>query len=296
MAFNCYKFPQSRDYHNKFAHADPDLEDYPRSAGVWILASYINHSCLPNIERAFIGDMIVIRAAQNLAAGSELTHSYISILSGLEERQNGLKIYGFQCDCRRCQIDKNTPLACRLKRDQIINDLETENSKLAMINSKVVLDKIERLLDEFDATYTLPPPQIPRTEVYMELYIAILNLRRWDRSAEVVTMVHRLLNFSGYHVRISKTRFRITYWGSVNDFTVIGLAYMWEAYGKVNPLLCDDVEEALKTAYEVEVGERSSFEGVYGDLRPTRKDGSVTATPRAVTILDYRSRETRATH
>lgn len=240
---------------------------------MWILASYINHSCLPNVERAFIGDMIVIRAAQDLAAGSELTHSYVSILDGYEERQNGLKTYGFRCDCRRCQIDKKTPLACREKRRQLINHLEVENGKLAMVNSKIALREIEKLLDEFDATFTLPASQMPRTEAYMELFISILNLHRWELSAEVVTMVRRLLSFSGFHVRISKTRFRITHWGSVNDFTVIGLAYIWEAYGTVNPLLCDDVEEALRRAYEVEVGEGTSFEDVYGKLRPAaRKD------------------------
>lgn len=225
--------------------------------------------------------MIVIRAAQDLAAGSELTHSYISILGGYEERQNSLKGYGFQCDCRRCQIDKITPLACHEKRCQLLVDLEVENSKLAMINSKVVLKKIETLFDQFDATFALPASQIPRTEVYMELYISVLNLHRWGLSAEVITMVRRLLTFSGFHVRISKTRFRITHWGSLNDFTVIGLAYMWKAYGTVNPLLCDDVEEALKIAYEVEVGERTSFEDVHGRLRPTRKNISTTDTPGA---------------
>lgn len=138
-----------------------------------------------------------------------------------------------------------------------------------MINSKAALRGIERLLDEFDATFTLPASQLPRTEVYMELYIAILNLHRWDLSAEVVSMVHRLLKFSGFCVRISKTGFRVRRWGSVNDFTVVGLAYMWKAYGTVNLLLCDDVEEVLKMAYLVEVGEETSFEGVYGELRPT---------------------------
>lgn len=229
--------------------------------------------------------MIVIRAAQDLAAGSELTHSYISILGGYGERQVSLKSYGFECDCRRCQMDKNTPLACHEKRCQLISDLEVQNGKLAMINSEAVLREIEKLLDEFDATFTLPASQLPRTEAYMELYISILNLHRWDLSADVVSMVHRLLTFSGFRVRISKTRFRVTHWGSVNDFTVVGLAYMWKAYGKVNPLLCDDVEEALKMAYMVEVGEGSSFEDVYGELRPAPKENFATIVPRASSAI-----------
>lgn len=274
VGFNCYKFSQSRDYHNRFSHGDIDLLSYPSSAGVWISASYINHSCIPNVERAFIGDMIVIRAAQNLAAGSELTHNYVSVLDGYEERQNALANYGFRCDCRRCQIERETPIACRQKRCQLMNDLEMENVTLAMSSLTIVLKEIERLLDQFDATFTHPASQIPRTEAFIELYITILNLHRWNRSAEVVTMVHRLLTFSGFHVDISKTRFRITQWGPVTGFMVIGLAYMWKAYGTVNPSLCDDVEEALKLAYKIEVGEGTSFEDVYGELRPLCKDNS----------------------
>lgn len=222
--------------------------------------------------------MILIRAAQNLSAGSELTHSYINILGTHKERQDGLKDYGFRCHCRRCQNDQNTSWADQEKRCQLLSDLEVENSKLATMNPKSVLKTIENLLDQFDATFTVPASQIPRMQVYMELYISILNLHRWDLSAEVVTMVRKLLIFSGFHVRINQTRFRITRWGSVNDFTVVGLAYMWKAYSTVNPLLCDDVEEALKLAYEIEMGERSSFEDVYGELRPTRTETSTRTT------------------
>lgn len=48
---------------------------------------------------------------------------------------------------------------------------------------------------------------------------------------------------------------------------------MWNAYGKINPALGDDVEECAKVAYEILVGERESFEDAYGGVRPERVEG-----------------------
>jgi SET domain-containing protein len=42
------------------------------SCGVWPLASYINHSCFSNVRRSFIGDMMIVRATQDLRANTEL--------------------------------------------------------------------------------------------------------------------------------------------------------------------------------------------------------------------------------
>lgn len=264
---NCYKFFQSRDFHRRFARAEPDLLDQDKSAGIWINASYINHSCLPNIETAFIGDMMIIRAAKDLDAGSELTYSYTGLLGSYEERQSGLKDYGFQCTCARCLSDKKLRPDCRDVRAQILNSLELENRKLAMSKGGTTLGRLEKLLDDFDSTYTTPASNIPRPEIYMELFISIRNLDSWEMFSEVVTLVFRLLVVSGFDLRIGKNRFRVMQWGSVSDLTVTSLAYMWKAYGTVNPALCHEVEEVLKTAYEIVVGERWSFEGVYGELR-----------------------------
>lgn len=270
---NCYKFVQSRDFHRRLARAEPDLLDQHKSAGIWINASYINHSCLPNIQTSFIGDMMIIRAAKDLDAGSELTTSYTSLLGTYDERQSGLEHYGFQCTCNRCLSDQKIHPDCRDVRAQILNSLALENRKLSISKGGTTLGRIEKLLDDFDSSYTIPASNIPRPEIYMELFISIRNFDSWEMFAEVVTLVCRLLVVSGFDVRIGKKRFRVMRWGSVSDLAVISLAYMWKAYGTVNPALCHEVEGVLKTAYEIVVGERWSFEGVYGELRTIYKLG-----------------------
>merc|ERR1719161_2264405 len=40
--------------------------------GLWLKGSLMNHSCCPNVQRTFVGDMMVCRAAKPLKAGTEL--------------------------------------------------------------------------------------------------------------------------------------------------------------------------------------------------------------------------------
>lgn len=52
--------------------ADGAQHQPPEASGVWILASYINHSCLGNCCRSFIGAMQIVRATEDLPPGTEL--------------------------------------------------------------------------------------------------------------------------------------------------------------------------------------------------------------------------------
>lgn len=243
---------------------------------------------MTNVERSFLGDMIIIRAAQDMAAGSELMHSYVGVFDVYEERQNKLKSFGFQCICRRCENEHATLLASREKRKKILNKLEAENCRFAGSNAKNPRKTIEKFLDDLDTTYDVPPSLASRMEIAIEIFISCMNFHGWGMDTEVIIMGRRLLLASGFHMRISKTRFRITHWGTMDDFLVIGLAFMRNAYETVNPALCDQVEEVLKTAYEIVVGERSSFEEVYSifTFRPNRKDATTSLTMKAPPIVE----------
>lgn len=37
--------------------------------GLWVIPGMINHSCLPNVTRTFVGDVVFVRAACGLPAG-----------------------------------------------------------------------------------------------------------------------------------------------------------------------------------------------------------------------------------
>jgi tetratricopeptide (TPR) repeat protein len=74
------------------------------SAGLWTKAARINHSCVPNTDKEFIGDMILIRAKRPIAAGEELLLSYIDETSSYRARQEALACtWGFECHCGLCK-------------------------------------------------------------------------------------------------------------------------------------------------------------------------------------------------
>ncbi len=123
--YNAFGFPISAyQYHWKSGHTPDDLKDEESgSIGVWIRASYINHSCAPLVRRTFIGDMMIFRAQADIPADTELKFGYISCLEGYEDRQKMLKKWGFQCECQVCLAEKDISHKKVKKRAKIIGEI-----------------------------------------------------------------------------------------------------------------------------------------------------------------------------
>lgn len=92
-------------------HGSPDGKgDY---VGVWPLLSMLNHSCMPNVERFFVGDVVLLRANRPLCQGAELLDVYTSNFRPRHVRQAALQThYGFSCDCFRCQFENEVLPDC----------------------------------------------------------------------------------------------------------------------------------------------------------------------------------------
>lgn len=70
--------------------------------GVWLQASMLNHSCVPNALYGFLGNVLVIRLARNVGQGEEICIAYCSCHDSLEERTAKLQRRGFECKCELC--------------------------------------------------------------------------------------------------------------------------------------------------------------------------------------------------
>ena len=81
----------------------PDSEHERSSAGIRITASYINHACVANANRAFIGDLMIVRAAKDIAKDEELTIQYRVPEADVSQLQSILESgWGFKCTCLLC--------------------------------------------------------------------------------------------------------------------------------------------------------------------------------------------------
>ncbi|ESQ34307.1 hypothetical protein EUTSA_v10007288mg [Eutrema salsugineum] len=74
--------------------------------GLWTLASFINHSCLPNARRLHVGEYAIVHASRDIKAGEEITSAYFDVLSSpLEKRKEMAESWGFCCGCSRCKFE-----------------------------------------------------------------------------------------------------------------------------------------------------------------------------------------------
>ncbi|KAE9379406.1 SET domain-containing protein [Stipitochalara longipes BDJ] len=144
------------------------------SAGLWIVASYINHSCLPNSEKEYIGDLMVLRASQPIAAGEEITHAY-DMSSDYDARTEALmRTWGFRCDCKMCVAEKGDSAAVRKKRREL--ELETNALVERGERGRLNIAKAKRLLRDIEGTFDEERyKDLPRT--------ALMRIQKWIAQA-----------------------------------------------------------------------------------------------------------------
>ena len=75
-------------------------------AELYINASKMNHSCIPNAERIENEDELEIRATSNISEGQEITTTYIDPMKNFNERREICHKYGFVCSCDLCQYEE----------------------------------------------------------------------------------------------------------------------------------------------------------------------------------------------
>ncbi|KAK6921999.1 LOW QUALITY PROTEIN: SET domain [Dillenia turbinata] len=73
--------------------------------GLWVLASFINHSCVPNARRIHIRNHVIVLASRDVKAGEDITFAYFDVLSPLNKRREMSMNWGFSCACKRCKFE-----------------------------------------------------------------------------------------------------------------------------------------------------------------------------------------------
>jgi hypothetical protein len=70
---------------------------------------------------------MMIRTLIDLKKGDEVTVKYLSSMDTYEKRHHICeKIWGFQCDCRLCELDRQEPPELAKERQELVNKYEDE--------------------------------------------------------------------------------------------------------------------------------------------------------------------------
>ncbi|KAK3300596.1 uncharacterized protein B0H64DRAFT_352208 [Chaetomium fimeti] len=147
---NCFSAPRST-----LENTRPSVPEGRQCKGLWVHASYMNHDCVANTMRSFVGDMLVSRATRDIEEGEELFQQYVPVKPLPDVRNKQFKDgWGFECGCTLCAAERRSPEAMQAKRKELLVAVEKLCSKKmpgrelipdAKIRS---VDKLTRQLEE----------------------------------------------------------------------------------------------------------------------------------------------------
>ena len=93
-------------------------------SGLWCHASLFNHSCVPNVKRVTIGDVMLVRATKPIAKGEEITIAYKTFFDAEEKRLEQAQLWSFQCNCLICLAEEADSQALKRRRKQLRDEAQ----------------------------------------------------------------------------------------------------------------------------------------------------------------------------
>lgn len=210
---------------------------------------------------------MIVRASRDMEAGTEITFWYHKPDGSTEDWDEMFKHWGFVCRCALCLDTKATKAVVSTKREELLKDLTRAFDSPAVCKTENELEKMERLLDALNQTYTQPVEAVPRlllwkpTHVLTQTYVALENA---SKSMEWAVKVLTSLGFVVTGADASQTRFTIVKWGMPLDNLVQTLLNIRTAFTAMGSR--EDSERAgeyAKTMYKIIVGEDESFHASY---------------------------------
>lgn len=242
------------------------------ATGIWLHASYANHSCLENTSRSFLGDMMIVRALRDIKAGEEIFMMYYPPDDSQAERQSHDDFYKFQCDCPLCKVNQQVPPSVMAKRNAThkqVKELVAANSPTAaqtMPRSRI--RQAENLYKQLEATYDEALyGSMPRLAL-VELDVWILQSEASLDMPDAIFSLTRLLRNLGFFTKLEGDRVTIDRTSGVGMPEIFhGAVYSaqaWaaEGYDKVS----SDFVEFAKEMYMTLFGEMYGFEEKFGSI------------------------------
>ncbi|KAJ5396593.1 TPR domain protein [Penicillium cosmopolitanum] len=138
--------------------------------GIWRMASFANHSCLLNAQHSFIGDMLIMRATMDIAAGTEILIRYRERATDFlkASKWNPFEDRGFACTCDLCQSIDYTDERILKLREAVLRDLQlfVETVFIESRPGKVEVGDLMMKMNTLLATYEEIDVYLPRLSVF----------------------------------------------------------------------------------------------------------------------------------
>ncbi|OIW23927.1 SET domain-containing protein [Coniochaeta ligniaria NRRL 30616] len=195
---NCFSAPLST-----LDDTRPTTTSGRMAKGLWLHASYMNHSCVPNSMRSFLGDLLISRATRNIAEGEELSQQYVPVKALSDVRQaQFLAGWGFTCQCALCEAESRGSRQMLQKRKEILGRIErvcgknTPNKGVLPDSAIRTVDRLTKQLEELHETEVYAG--LPRLALVYPVNWLIQAHRGRKAHAKVVRYALRLLREFGF--------------------------------------------------------------------------------------------------
>ncbi|KAI1392358.1 uncharacterized protein F4822DRAFT_441369 [Hypoxylon trugodes] len=252
------------------------------TCGIWPLASRINHSCVPNCHRSFIGDMQIVRASEDIEADTELHFAYHipPFNEKYEVIQKKFAHWDFVCECALCLDKKSTPRKVLKERKALFESIEP---LLKRDSPMAALARVGKILEKMEKTYMAgqngAPPQ--RHEMVEPSFALGASLADKDMFPAGLDMLLKGLEALGFVIaacpprdlgdgkkkrKKGKAILEIKRWGYATELNVIAFLRMMTIYEKLAPELCNVAKEYARIAYCICAGERDTAGTCFPEL------------------------------
>ncbi|OHE96049.1 hypothetical protein CORC01_08586 [Colletotrichum orchidophilum] len=242
------------------------------TCGIWSLASHINHSCVGNCRRSFIGDMMVVRASRDMDADTELLMSYRPPDEGAsyKETQKNLQHWDFICRCELCEEKKSVSKQTFQKRQGLLRDLK---STMRTCKTLAQESKAQQLLGQLEGTYVVGKGTHRLELCELHLTLGQKRLAR-GKPIEALELMIKCLEDGGFIIEANppgntsgKPHLKIIRWGHPTERLVTAFLVMSQAYDTEAPELCEAARGFAKTAYAICYGENDTVGEVCGEFK-----------------------------
>lgn len=254
------------------------------TSGIYPVTGHINHACIRNCQRSFIGDMQIVRATQDLDPDTELLFWYQEprMFDSYHETQERLRSWRFKCACDLCLARKDTTRTTIQRRKALGEELKRAMGQDGSSSSRRVdVYKARKVLEQLEATYATaerqPGAMIMRLELW-DPYIALGNALLVDKKhRDAIDATVLGLEALGFVIaadtarrrtapKAGKPEFRVEKWGLVNEYCVEAFLTLFHAHRVLAPELLMEIRAYVETVFSMVVGEKDTVLDVFPDL------------------------------
>ncbi|KAF5619109.1 TPR domain protein [Fusarium tjaetaba] len=234
------------------------------TSGIWLIASRINHSCVGNCRRSFIGDMQIVRATRDLPADTELFFCYRPPVrfETYQEALKGLNHWGFTCGCELCLLKKATSSSVLQRRKVLTDDLQ----RLLDRSDSDSGAKASRLMKALEKTYPRNNDCAIRLELWEPYFAFGAHLLKNNQLNFAANMILKGLEALGHSIIAcppdditDRPRLEVQRWGLANDAVPWSFSNLAYVYRQLAPELCLAAEHYAEIYYAMVVGEKETW-------------------------------------